>query len=88
MIWHGTDMEIAMKQKVRDWQSERIQAHEPLPDITEIRRRLGWKLGGDLAEKQRTHTIDSQPAPAATFWGRTIEEWIQTTPVPLEFPVP
>jgi len=32
------------KQQVRDWLSQRLQQHKPLPDIKQIRRELGWDL--------------------------------------------
>jgi hypothetical protein len=32
------------KQQVRDWLSQRLTQHKPLPDIKQIRRELGWDL--------------------------------------------
>lgn len=37
-------MNYPTKQQVRDWLSQRLVQHKPLPDIKQIRRELGWDL--------------------------------------------
>jgi hypothetical protein len=32
------------KQQVREWMAQRHTDHQPLPDIKQIRRQLGWDL--------------------------------------------
>lgn len=32
------------KQQVKDWLDERAEHRQPLPDQSEIRRKLGWPL--------------------------------------------
>ncbi|CAN5408351.1 hypothetical protein BH11PSE11_BH11PSE11_00020 [soil metagenome] len=39
------------KQQVREWLSQRREAHTPPPDIAQIRRELGW----NLIPKSRAH---------------------------------
>lgn len=34
----------ADKQKVRDWQKQRAEEHDPPPSPEEIRRQLGWAI--------------------------------------------
>jgi hypothetical protein len=49
-----TQADKPVKEKVREWLRREISEHRPPPDITEIRRVLGWETcAAPAADKRR-----------------------------------
>ena len=47
-----TQSDQSVKEKVREWLRREISQHRPPPDITEIRRNVGWNVPAQERDKR------------------------------------